>query len=86
MTLSFDENNVAKFVSSGAIVVQLILEKQASVSVLAHVGSLPPSVVATYRNPYDNSVIFGIDLPASLNVQIKAGAKVLKSSVLTVEG
>lgn len=68
------------FTSSGRVVVQLNPVSAGRVQVYATWSGMRRSVVADFRNPYD-SCVFGIDMPAGMDVTIHSEAEITLAKI-----
>lgn len=50
-----------------------------SVSVSANLTGMNPSVVSVFDNPYGDSVIFAVDFPESVEVELRTSKEPLKA-------
>lgn len=60
-------------------VVQITQAERGIVSVLANIPDMEPTVVGILKNPYGESVIFELALPAGVDVTIKSETEVTEA-------
>lgn len=60
-------------------IIQVEFEGRGILSVSANIPGMTPSVVNVYENPYGNSVIVELDLPAGIEVTLRTSTKVNKA-------
>lgn len=65
------------------VIVQLELASQGAVVISANLPDMPSAVVQIVENPYGNSVVFQIDLPEDVSVQLATSTKVIKAVCLS---
>lgn len=75
----------SNYTSTGNTVIQLHREENGVVSVKAMLGGagMQFTHVGTLKNPYSSDIIFQVNVPAGVNVQIESETKVLNASILT---
>lgn len=74
---------VSTFTSSGACVIQLERNEKSPVSVSANLEGMKPVVVASFSNPYVDSVIFSLDIASGIDVTIKSSTEVTNAKMQT---
>lgn len=74
---------VSTFTSQGACVIELERDVQSPVSVSANLEGMKPVVVASFSNPYVDSVIFSLDIMEGIVVTIKSANDVINAKMQT---
>lgn len=74
---------VSTFTSQGECVIQLERNDKSPVSVSANIEGMKPVVVASFSNPYVDSVIFGVDVQNGVEITIKSATEVKTAKMLT---
>lgn len=74
--------SVARFVSTGAVTVQLQRKGMADVRVYGNLAGMPPCLTDIHRNPYNDGIILGIDLPVGVEVTVKVGCEVVSAKMM----
>ena len=74
---------VSTFTSQGACVIELERDVQSPVSVSANIDGMRPIPIASFSNPYVDSVIFSLDIMQGIEVTIKSANEVINAKMQT---
>ncbi len=77
-----DGESVARFVSAGPVTVQVQRRGMADVVVCGNLAGMPPCITDIHRNPYNDGIILGIDLPMGVEVTVKVGCDVVSAKMM----
>lgn len=74
---------VSTFTSTGEGIIEIERKGQGNCSVLANITGMEKVPIATFQNPYVNTVIFNLDIPAGIEVTIKSASEVTSAKMFT---